>query len=92
MKNYKITFGTGTAWTQSRIVKVEEWETESEAMDKLIDILEEEGDESNFLKWEETVEEGGNYYDDEYIIGGNHGRIFVHYGTLFIEEVENETL
>ena len=90
MKNYRITFGTGTAWTKNRIVEVEDWDSESEAMDKLIDILEEEGDESNFLKWEETVEEGGNYYDDEYIIGGNHGRIFVHYGTLFIEEVNNE--
>ena len=92
MKNYKITFGTGTAWTQSKIIQVEEWETESDAIDKLIDILEEEGNEGNFLKWEETNEEGGEYYEDEYIIGGNHGRIFVHYGTLFVEEVENETL
>ena len=92
MKNYKITFGTGTAWTQSKIIQAEEWETESDAIGKLIDILEEEGNEGNFLKWEETTEEGGEYYEDEYIIGGNHGRIFIHYGTLFIEEVENETL
>ena len=36
MKNYRITFGTGTAWTKNRIIEVEDWETESEAIVKFV--------------------------------------------------------
>lgn len=88
MKKFKIMFGTGTIKLEVREIEVEDFETEQDAVDKMIDELEKEGAEGYFLKWEETAEEGGDYNEDEYIVGGNHGRILVHYGNFSIEQIE----
>ncbi|HHX66886.1 MAG TPA: hypothetical protein GX708_02375 [Gallicola sp.] len=91
MKNFKITFGNGTVWVNEEVVTVENFENEQTAIDKMIDKLEEEGEEGCFLTWEQISEEGGDYNEDEYIIGGNHGRILYHGGILNIELIsENE--
>jgi hypothetical protein len=87
MKKYRITFRTGTYESATRIVEVEDFECEQDALDKMIDELEAEGSEGYFLKWEDTTEEGSDHYEDEYIVGGNHGRILHHYGIFNIKEV-----
>ncbi len=88
MKKYKISFGNGTAWLETKTIEVEDFKHEQDALDKMIDELEEEGSEGYFITLEETHEEGGEYYEDEYIIGGNHGRILLHYGNFNIELIE----
>ncbi len=87
MKTYKISFGNGTAWLETEIVKVEDYEHEQDAIDKMIDKLESEGKEGLFLTENDLIENGGDHYDDEYIIGGNHGRILYHGGELRIEQL-----
>lgn len=87
MKKYKITFGTGTAWTETRIIEVENFECEQDAIDKLIDELENEGSEGYFIPNYELSENGGEYFEDEYITGGNQGRNLYHGGNLIIEEI-----
>lgn len=84
MKKYKISFGTGSAWMHTEEVEALD---ESEALDIMIDKLEEEGFEGCFIDWSDTIEEGGDVYEDEYIIGGNHDRLLIHYGNFYIEEV-----
>lgn len=84
MKKYKISFGTGLAWNHVEIIEAF---NEAEALDIMIDKLEEEGSDGYFIDWSDTIEEGGDVYEDEYIIGGNHGRILRHYGNFYIEEV-----
>ena len=88
MKKYNISFGTGTAWLETKTIEVEDYECEQDALDKMIDELEEEGSEGYFITLEETQENGGDYCEDEYIIGGNHGRILLHYGNFNIELIE----
>ena len=88
MKKYKINFGNGTAWLNTEIVEVEDYECEQDAVDKMIDKLESEGKEGLFLQPDEIQENGGEHYDDEYVIGGNHGRILYHGGNFNIEEVK----
>mgnify|MGYP000886263739 FL=1 len=87
MKKYKINFGNGTAWLNTEIVEVEDYECEQDAVDKMIDKLENEGSEGCFLDPSEITENGGTYPDDEYIIGGNHDRILYHGGNFLIEKV-----
>lgn len=77
MKKYSITLGLGLNFK----IEVEEWENESDALDKLIDELENEGCEMFFISDEDI----DNYCDDEYICGGNHGRNLLHNGYLHIE-------
>lgn len=87
MRTYEIGFGNGTAWMNVEKVTIEDYECEQNAIDKIIDKLEEEGSEGCFLKPEEIAENGGEHYEDEYIIGGNHGRILYHGGNFYIKEV-----
>lgn len=74
---------------------------EGEGLDLIIDHLEDEGLEGWFIKvkqeYEGYVIDGDNYivdinndkyYDDEYIIGGNHGRYLYHGGNFRIEELD----
>ena len=89
MKKYNISFGNGTAWLETRIIEVEDFEHEQDALDKMIDKLENEGSEGYFITLEETQENGGDYYEDEYIIGGGSGRILLHYGNFNIELIED---
>lgn len=71
-----------------KIVEVEDYETEQDAVDKMIDTLEENGDEGYFLNESEITENGGEHYNDEYVIGGNHGRILYHGGNFNITEIK----
>ena len=92
MKKYKIQFGTGSYISEERVVEVEDFENEQDALDKMIDQLEEEGSEGYFLELEETTEEGGDRYPDEYIIGGNNGKILYHGGNLRITELNKRRI
>jgi len=83
MKKYKITYGSGLAWVNEEIVEVEDFENEQDVVDKLIDNLETEGCEVYFISQEEIDE--GAYFEDEYVIGGKHGRYLFHGGMLYIK-------
>lgn len=75
------------------IVEVEEETTDySTIIDLLIDKLEEEGNTSCFIPYQDTQESGcyGGAYEDEYIIGGNHGLILYHGGNLRINLLKEE--
>ena len=82
---YKITFGSGLAWLNERIIETEEWHCEQDALDILIDQLEQEGLTGLFLS--EAELESGQYKEGEYVVGGNHGRALLHHGTLLIEKL-----
>ena len=66
----------------------------AEGLDCIIDYLEAEGLEGWFIGANEdngdsvVDSEGNKFYDDEYIIGGNHGRYLYHGGNLWAEELE----
>lgn len=85
---YKITFGSGLAWLNVRVVKTEEWHCEQDALDILIDQLEQEGLTGLLLS--EAELESGEYGEDDYIVGGNHGRALLHHGALHIEKLAEE--
>ena len=67
---------------------------ETQGLDLIIDHLEDEGLDGWFI--EVAIEnedciidtDGNKYYDDEYIIGGNHGRYLYHGGNFRIEELD----
>lgn len=67
---------------------------ETEGLDLIIDHLEDEGLEDWFIEVEIYDEdyiidiENNKYYNDEYIIGGNHGRYLYHGGNFRIEELD----
>ena len=84
MKQYKITFGNGTAWLEERIVAVEDFQCEQDAVDKMINLIEDNGETGLLLTQEEV--DSGECNEDEYITGGNHGRHLRHYGLLSIQE------
>ena len=86
MVRYKVQYGSGTAWLNEEIVEMDEPTTDyGTIVDKAIDQIEERGEEGVFIDWSDTVEEGGEYYEDEYVIGGNCDRLLLHYGQLNIE-------
>jgi hypothetical protein len=87
MREYKIAFGSGTHQPYVEKIRVEDYENEQDAIDKLIDKMEEEGNKGMFLTQEQLAENGGEFHEDEYIIGGNHGRILYHGGILSVEEL-----
>lgn len=85
VKRFKITFGSGLAWTYIRFVDVEDFESEQDAVDTMIDQLEKDKEEGCFLTQDQI--DSGDYYEDEYITGGNHGLFLHHHGVFNIEEV-----
>lgn len=88
MVTYIVYFGNGTAWLSQESVTLEESTTDFGAIiDMAIDQVEEKGYEGYFLNPSELFENGGEIYPDEYVIGGNHGRILYHGGNLIIEEM-----
>lgn len=66
---------------------------ETEGLDIIIDDLEEKELEGYFINVDIDNEyyvidsEGDRYYDDLYIIGGNHGRYLYHGGNFRVEEI-----
>lgn len=89
MAKYKVQYGSGLAWLREEIVEVDEPTTDYSAiLDKAIDQIEARGEEGLFIDWKDTVEDGGDYHEDEYVVGGNHGRLLLHYGQLNIELID----
>lgn len=66
---------------------------EEGGLDSIIDYLEGQGDDGWFIdveKYDNTYvidTEGDKYYEDMYIIGGNHGKCLYHGGNFRIEEL-----
>lgn len=60
---------------------------EQDALDKIIDQLEHD-DNSNIYTFDEVENEG--LYDDEYVVGGNHGVALRHYGEFRIETPDSD--
>ena len=72
MVKYEVCFGGGYGETQ--VVEMEDRTTDYGAIvDTLIDNLEESGRKDCFIEYDETEEEGGEIFEDEYVTGGNHG-------------------
>lgn len=67
---------------------------ETEGLDIIIDYLEADGLEGCFINVDIDNEyyvidvEGDRYYDDLYIIGGNHSRYLYHGGNFRVEEIK----
>lgn len=88
MTKYKVLYGSGTAWLNEEIVEVDEPTTDYGAILNIaIDQIEARGEENAFITLNDTVEYGGKYYEDEYVIGGNHGRLLLHHGELNIVQI-----
>lgn len=100
---YKISYGNGTMWLQSYVVKVDRPTTDYGALiDILIDWLV-ENDRRNILDMENNYEwDGDNIrerkdhswicYPDEFVVGGNCGNVLVHYGTFDITEITEKEI
>lgn len=73
-KTYTITYDQ-----YQDIITVDSFESEQDAVDKLIDKLEAEGNTGCFV-------DPDDYNEDEYVIGGNHGLALYHGGNFMIEE------
>lgn len=99
---YKISYGTGFAWLQSYIIKVDHPTTDYGALvDILIDYLVAH-DKRNILDMDNEYEWDGDniverkdhswvHYPDEFVVGGNCGDVLMHYGSFDIREIpENE--
>lgn len=99
---YKISYGTGFAWLQSYIIKVDHPTTDYGALiDILIDYLVAH-DKRNILDMDNDYEWDGDnivarndhswvHYPDEFVVGGNCGDVLIHHGSFDIREIpENE--
>lgn len=86
MKKAIITFSNGTAFLQKEEVEIEDWEGYSDALDKLVDTLEKDGDMGYFVPSEELQDTD----PWTYITAGNHCLSFRHNGHLEIEIVEGK--
>ena len=68
-------------------------DNEEEGLDFIIDYLEEQGCDGCFIdvKTHDNTyvidTENNKYYDDVYIIGGNHGKCLYHGGNFYIKEL-----
>ena len=101
---YKISYGTGFAWLQSYVIKVDNATSDYGLLtDILIDYLVEHDkrnilDMDNEYEWDDNGENVVSrdkfktiHYPDEFVIGGNCGNVLMHYGSFDIREVsENE--
>ena len=105
---YKISYGTGFAWVQSYVVKVDYPTTNYQALvDILIDYLVEH-DKRNILDMQNEYEwdEDGNIilceerekewryviHLDEFVQGGNCGDVLMHYGEFDIREISENEI
>lgn len=83
MKKFEFTIGNGTMFPYVFEIEAEEYECTQDAFDKLVDKLEAEENEGLFI----SPDEIDNYYEDQYAIGGNHGRYVFHDGVFNFREV-----
>jgi hypothetical protein len=84
MRTFEITYGSGLACPYKAEIEVEDFECEQDAVGKLIDMHEANGDEGLFIPDDEIH----NYGADLYITGGNHSRHLYHHGVFEIRELE----
>ena len=82
---YKFIIGNGT---YSPDVYYAYGYSEQDALDIVIDNMEKQGRTYDFSEIEE-MESNGEIYDDEYIVGGNHGVAIIHNGEFRIETPDN---
>lgn len=90
MQSYEISF---YCWTE--IITAEEATTDYGALlDMLIDKLEKEHGRYStlFVEYKDTVEGGGEIYEDEYVTGGNHGLNLFTGGNLNIVSLDPENV
>ena len=83
MKKFEITIGSGFWQPFIFNIETEDFECAQGAFDKLVDRLEAEGNTRLFIPQEEI----GSYNEDQYSVGGNHGRYVLHDGIFYIREV-----
>ena len=83
MKRFEITIGSGFWQLYVFDVEVEDFECAQDAFDKLVNQLEADGNEGLFIPPEEI----DCYNEDQYSVGGNHGRYVLHDGIFYIREV-----
>lgn len=81
---YRFVIGSGTY--QSYVFYAYGY-NEQDALDKIIDKLERE-QANNIYTLDEI--ENSDFYEDEYVIGGNHGVALVHYGVFRIDTPNND--
>ena len=81
---YRFIVGNGTYQTD---VYYAYGYNEGDALDKVIDYLERAGSNSIYT-FDEVENEG--LYDDEYVVGGNHGVALRHYGEFRIETPDSD--
>lgn len=81
---YRFIVGNGTY--QSDVYYAYGYDA-SDALDKVIDYLERIGS-NNIYTFDEIENE--DIYEDEYIVGGNHGVVLRHYGEFRIETPDND--
>jgi hypothetical protein len=82
---YKFIIGNGT---YSPDVYYAYGYSEQDALDVVIDNMEKQGRTYDFSEIEE-MESNGEIYDDEYIVGGNHGVAIIHNGEFRVETPDN---
>lgn len=105
MAYYKISYGTGFAWMQSYVVKVDRPTTDYGALkDILIDYLVEHDkrnilDMQNEYEWDENGENiykrddhDEIHYPDEFVEGGNCGDVLIYYGNFDIREIKEDEI
>ena len=83
MRRFKITIGSGIFEPFVFNIETEDFECAQDALDKLVDQLEAEGSEGLFIPPEEI----DCYNEDQYVIGGNHGRYVLHNGVFDIRDL-----
>lgn len=84
---YQVIYGSGLVYPNAELVRMDEKTTDYGAvMDKAIDQIDSRN-EGTFLDEKDLQENGGDYYPDEYVIGGNYGKKLLTYGTLDIREI-----
>ncbi len=83
MRKFNIMIGSGLFQPFIFDVEVEDFECAQDAFDKVVDQMEREGNDGLFI----PANEIGCYNEDQYVVGGNHGRYVLHDGVFQIREV-----
>ena len=102
---YRFNIGSGLAWVNSYVVKVDKPTTDYGALtDMLIDYMVSKGD-NHILDMDEEYEWDDNYeniydrdnhtwilYPDQFVQGGNCGNVMMHYGEFQIYEIQESEI
>lgn len=90
---YRLSRGTGTAWLENIDISLPDANLDAQdVLDKVIDMLEEKGREDCFIKEEQLEENGGDFSEDEYVTGGNHGLHLYTHGDFQVYDGRPQTM